>query len=54
MTYIGGSPGERNSDVVKQSFAANRERLEAEARASEQKREGRPNWLRRLLRRRTN
>lgn len=53
MTFIGESPGQRDAELVRQSLAANQQRLEAEARASEQAREARPGWLRRLLRRRS-
>ena len=54
MTFMGESPGQRNSELIRQSSAAQQERLEAEADARDQAREARPNWLRRLLRRRTN
>lgn len=54
MTYMGESPGQRNSELIRQSSAAQQERLEAEAEAREQAREARPSWLRRILRRRTN
>jgi hypothetical protein len=53
MTYMGESPGQRNSELIRQSSAAQQERLEAGADAREQARKARPNWLRRMLRRRT-
>ena len=54
MTFMGESPGQRNSELIKQSSAAQHDRLEAEADAREQARQARPSWLRRMFRRRTN